>query len=139
MKDAHRYDDIMGLPHHVSAKRQRMSNGDRAAQFAPFAALTGYEAVIQETGRLTDVQTELDECSKALLNEKLRRISDAVSARPLITFTCFRPDARKTGGSYLQITGRVKKIAETEAEIILTDGTAIPIAAVYGIEGELFG
>lgn len=129
----------MGLAHHVSAKRQRMSHADRAAQFAPFAALTGYEAVIRETGRLTDAEIELDECSKVFLNEKLRRIADCVQQRPLVTFTCFRPDERKQGGAYVEITGRVKRINEAEGRIQLTDGTEISILSVYEIGGQFFG
>lgn len=133
------YDDIMGLSHHVSASRRPMSNSDRAAQFAPFAALTGYEAVIRETGRLTDAEIELDECSKAFLNEKLRKVAAGVHQRPLVTFTCFRRDERKQGGAYVKITGRVKRINEAEGQILLTDGTAIPILSVYEIGGEFFG
>lgn len=132
------YDDIMGLSHHVSASRRPMSNSDRAAQFAPFAALTGYEAVIRETGRLTDAEIELDECSKAFLNEKLRKVADGIHQRPLVTFTCFRRDERKQGGAYVEITGRVKRINEAEGQILLTDGTAIPILSVYEIGGGFF-
>ena len=132
-RDEHKYDDIIFLPHHVSERRAPMSMTDRAAQCSPFAALTGHDATIQETGRLTDARIELDEGGKALLDEKLRRVSAVLHTQPAVTLTCFQPDERKTGGTYIQLTGRVKKIDPYEQAIILTDKTAIPIDAIYGI------
>lgn len=132
-KDEHKYDDIIHLPHHVSERRAPMSMTDRAAQFSPFAALTGYDATIQETGRLTDARIELDEGGKALLDEKLRRIASMLDTQPTVTLTCFRPDERKTGGAYIQVTGRVKKIDPYEQALVLTDKTAIPIDEIYDI------
>jgi hypothetical protein len=87
-----------------------MSRQDRAAQFSPFAALTGYEAVIAETGRLTDQITELDECRKAELNDRLCRIAENLDAHPWVSLTYFRDDDRKDGGAYLCASGRVKKL-----------------------------
>lgn len=136
MKQTHQYDDIIGLPHHVSSKRAPMSRIDRAAQFSPFAALTGYEAVIQETGRLTATQAELDEGRKAELNEKLTGILEIIDAQPCVTITYFRPDDRKTGGAYISVTGRVKKLDLYEQRIVLTDGRQIPIGQIHLIDME---
>lgn len=136
MNPTHKYDDIIHLPHHVSSKRVPMSRLDRAAQFSPFAALTGYEAVIQETGRLTDTQAELDEGRKAELNEKLSRIFEAIGEQPQVNITYFQPDARKNGGAYVSVTGRVKKVDLYEQRILLTDGTAIPLSLIYRITAE---
>lgn len=137
MKPTHKYDDIINLPRHVSPKRSPMSNYDRAAQFSPFAALTGYDAVIAETGRLTDTQAELDEGGKALLDEKLRLIREHLPENPLVTLTVFRPDARKSGGSYEKITGHVKKLDPVTRCLVLTDGEVVPIDRIYGIECDL--
>lgn len=137
MKQTHKYDDIIHLPHHVSAKRSRMSNYDRAAQFSPFAALTGYEAVIEETARLTDTEIELDEGGKALLDEKLRLIREHLSSQPQVVLTCFRADDRKNGGAYVRLSGRVQKIDEYAGTLLLHDGTVVPIGQIYGIEYDL--
>lgn len=136
MKHTHKYDDIINLPHHVSPKRSRMSNYDRAAQFSPFAALTGYDGVIQETARLTDAQVELDEGGKALLNEKLQLILENIDAEPKVTLTYFQPDERKLGGAYMTITGRVKKLDSYSQSVLLTDGNVIPIERIYAIAVE---
>lgn len=136
-KEDHKYDDMIGLPHHISPKRQRMSNYDRAAQFSPFAALTGYDAVITETGRLTDEPAELTEGSKEALDEKLRQLREVLSTQPEVTVTYFRFDERKAGGAYLCVTGQLKKIDTYHQWLLLTDGTAIPIDQVYGIESPL--
>ncbi len=137
MRPTHKYDDIINLPRHVSPKRSPMSNYDRAAQFSPFAALTGYDAVIAETGRLTDTQAELDEGGKALLDEKLQLIRDHLPEHPRVTLTVFRPDARKQGGAYEAISGHVKKIDPVTRCIVLTEGQVIPIDRIYGIECDL--
>lgn len=136
MKNTHKYDDIIDLPHHVSPKRSRMPNCDRAAQFAPFAALTGYEGVIRETARLTDARIELDEGGKVLLDEKLRRILERIDSQPQVTLTCFQPDQRKLGGAYVTVSGWVKKLDSYTQSVVLTDGTVIPIDRIYGIETE---
>lgn len=138
MKKTNKYDDIIHLPHHESSKRAPMSIYDRAAQFSPFAALTGYEAVIEETGRLTDYQVELDESGKAMVDEKLRLILESIDEQPGVNITYFRPDERKLGGSYATVTGRVKKIDPYEGVLLLTDGAVIPIQRIYQITGELF-
>lgn len=137
MKITHKYDDIIHLPHHVSPKRSRMTNYDRAAQFSPFAALTGYDGVIQETSRLTDTRIELDEGGKALLDEKLQLIREHIAHQPRVTLTCFRPDERKCGGAYVHVTGHVKKLDEYRNAVIFSEGNVIPIGQVYGIECDL--
>lgn len=133
-----KYKDIIDLPHHQSKKRQRMSLIDRAAQFSPFAALTGHNDAIIETARLTDRQIELDEGTKSIINEKIQMISDYLSEKPTVTITHFEPDIKKDGGAYLNTTGTVKRIDEFKREIILTDGRIISIERICDIESELF-
>lgn len=132
----HPYDDIIHLPHHISSRHIPMSIMDRAAQFSPFAALTGYDAVIQETGRLTDSCVELDEGGKALVDEKLRQIAHNIDSQPEVTVTWFRPDERKAGGAYVSTTGRVKKIDMYTRSLLLTDGICISIRQILNIEVE---
>ena len=132
----HKYDDILYLPHPVSRRRSRMSNYDRAAQFSPFAALTGFDATIEEAGRLTDRRIELDEAEKELLNEKLQEILEHIDAQPQVTITHFVYDQRKAGGAYISTTGRVKKIDTYSRAILFTDGTAIPVSEIVGIFAE---
>ena len=128
----HKYDDILYLPHPVSRRRGRMSNYVRAAQFSPFAALTGFDATIEEAGRLTDRRIELDEAEKELLNEKLQEILEHIDAQPQVTITHFVYDQRKAGGAYISTTGRVKKIDTYSRAILFTDGTAIPVSEFVG-------
>ena len=127
-----KYDDIIHLPHHVSGKHPRMSAMDRAAQFSPFSALTGLDARIRETARLTDEQVELDDYAKELLNRKLQLLQENLKSRPTATITYFKPDERKSGGSYETVTAAVRKI-EPEF-LLLTDGSRIPIEDIYEIE-----
>ena len=129
-----RYDDIINLPHHVSEKHPPMSIQNRAAQFSPFAALTGYEAVIAETARLTDQRIELDEDAKAAITQKLQIIAEHIRERPEITVTWFRPDEKKAGGAYLTVTGTVRRIDEYGRTILMTDGTRIPLCDVTALE-----
>lgn len=128
-----RYDDIIHLPHHVSSDRKRMSMTDRAAQFSPFAALVGYDAAIQETGRLTDRQFEFAADGKALLDETLCALSEQVSRQPEVTITYFVPDVRKSGGAYKEIRGKIKKIDPQEQILLLTDGTVVSFDRIYEI------
>jgi len=137
MASDHKYDDIIHLPRHVSSKRSPMSNYDRAAQFSPFAALTGYDAVIGETARLTDTRIELDEGGKALLDEKLRELQAHLTSQPRAVFRVFLPDSRKEGGAYEEISGHVKKIDPVTRCVILMEGDVIPMDRIYGIETEL--
>lgn len=135
---AGRYDDILDYPRPVSRRRVRMPLIDRAAQFAPFAALTGYEAVIRETARSTQTYIELDDSEKAILNEKLQLIMEQSNIAPAVTITYFQPDERKNGGAYLKMTGMVKKVDPNTQQIVMQDQTVIPIGFVYDIESPLF-
>ena len=132
------YDDIINLPHHTSATRPRMPRENRAAQFSPFAALTGYETAIKETARLTDERIELSESMIAELDAKLSLLADSITERPEIAVTYFLPDEKKSGGAYVTAAGTAKKIDDYERTIIFTDGKKIAITDVLEIEGELF-
>lgn len=132
------YDDIINLPHHVSASRPRMSALDRAAQFSPFAALTGYDDAVKETARLTDERVELDESSKAALNERLLMIQGQLDDQPQVSIIYFQPDDKKAGGTYITATGCVKKIDEYERTAAMKDGTKISIDDIIKIDGDLF-
>lgn len=132
------YDDILDLPHHVSATRPQMSMKDRAAQFSPFAALTGYDAAIKETGRLTDQKVEMDAEALNVLNMKFQILIDRLVEEPEVTFIYFKPDERKDGGAYIDVTGIVKKVDKFERQIVMQSGTKIPMDDVLEIEGDIF-
>lgn len=136
--DNHKYDDILNLPHHVSATRPRMSMMDRAAQFSPFAALTGYDAAIQETGRLTDRRIELSEDSRAALDRKQQLLLDRIADHPQVSVTYFVPDERKSGGSYVTATGSVKKVDPHRRIMEMEDGDEIPLDDILDMESSLF-
>ncbi len=131
------YEDIIDLPHHVSATRPHMTMPDRAAQFSPFAALTGYGDAVNETARRTDSRIELDEYEKAALNERLQVIADNLRCAE-ISVTYFLPDIKKSGGKYITLTGCVKKIDDYERVIVMQSNTRIPIDDIVAIDGELF-
>lgn len=131
------YDDIIRLPHHVSSTRPRMSAIDRAAQFSPFAALTGYDTSIKESARLTDARIELDDSQKEEIGEKLRLVTGQPDAETKITY--FLPDTKKTGGRYVLAAGTVKKVDEYERMIIMGDGKQIPIDEVIDVDCDVFG
>ena len=133
-----KYNEIMGLPHHVSKTRSQMPMSDRAAQFAPFAALTGYDAAIKETGRLTDERIELDVEALSALDMKYQLLMEALDEAPEVTITYFQPDERKAGGKYVSAVGAVKKIDDFERRITMQDGTKIPMDDVLSIDGKLF-
>lgn len=136
--DTHKYDDIINLPHPVSSRHPQMSLHDRAAQFSPFAALTGYDAAVKETARLTEQRIELDESSKSLLDEKLGIVQEQLDQKPEITITYFKPDPKKAGGSYVEVAGSIKKIDEYERLLVLCSGEKIPIDEVIAVQGEIF-
>lgn len=136
--DERRYDDIINLPHPVSATRPRMSAIDRAAQFSPFAALTGHDAALKETARLVDERLELDANAIEELNAKLQLLQEHAAERPPISITYFVPDNNKTGGAYVTADGHFKKIDEHGRLVVLDDGTMIPIIEIIDIAGELF-
>lgn len=131
------YDDIIHLPHHVSKTHLQMSMEDRAAQFSPFAALTGYDAAIAETARLTDQRVELDEYERQTLNEKLQFISEHLKDHPKVSITYFLPDAWKAGGEYVTVTGNIKKLDDYEHRIVLMDGSRILMEDVTMIDMDL--
>lgn len=128
------YQDIIHLPHPVSSAHPSMPIIDRAAQFAPFAALTGFEAAIKETARLTDKRVELDEYEKEALNGKLLQIANQLEERPKVTIVYFQKDERKNGGAYVTLSGRVKKIDDYERAVLMTDGRKVPIEEIRKIE-----
>ena len=129
-----KYDDIINLPRPASRKHPPMPMSDRAAQFSPFAALTGYDEAVMETGRLTNRKRELNDEEIAALNQKLQFLSEHLKEHPTVTVTFFIPDAKKTGGSYATKTRRLKKIDTFERWIQLDDGSKIPINDITNIE-----
>lgn len=131
-----KYDDIIHLPHPVSTKHARMSRLDRAAQFSPFAALTGFDATIAETGRLTDEIIELDESRIEVLNARLQYLVSVISRQPGVRITYFREDERKAGGAYVTVSGQVKKVDTYGHTVVLTDGTVILMETVRDLELE---
>ena len=137
-KDTHKYDDIIHLPHHVSPKHPRMSLMNRAAQFSPFAALTGYDDLVSESARETEARRELTEDEKAELDFKLRCLQSRIGERPFVTITYFERDAKKAGGRYVEVSGEVRRISGLDRSVLLTSGEKIPIEDIFDISGELF-
>lgn len=129
----HEYDDIIHLPHHQSKTRPNMSLIDRAAQFSPFAALTGYDEEVKEAARVTEEKMELSEEMSCKLDEKLRLVKEHIGEHPQVSVSYFLPDERKDGGSYVTVTGNVKRIDEYGRQIVMTDGLSIPIEDVAEI------
>lgn len=136
--DLHNYDDIIDLPHYTSPNRRRMSNIDRAAQFSPFAALTGYGADVLEAARVTYQKLNLTEDMKEILDRKQQMLAEIIDEQPEITVTYFVPDLRKAGGSYQTVTGNLKRIDEYEQVLVMTNGRTISIADVISIDSETF-
>ncbi len=132
------YDDLLFKPYPFPTKRKKMSMVDRAAQFSPFAALTGYDAAIRETGRLTDQQVVLDVDAEALLNEKLRLLYELQQENPEICLTYFVPDTRKCGGAYETLSGTVRKVSPQQQAIVLADGQVVYFSRIRDIQGEIF-
>lgn len=132
------YDDIINLEYHGSSSMKRMSVEARAAQFAPFAALTGHNAAIRETARITSKITELSPDEQLSLSRRLYLALDLINQRPLLSITYFIRDSRKTGGKYVNITGYIKKFAEHDKTIVLSDNSIINIRDIIAIEGEIF-
>lgn len=130
---SNKYDDIINLQHHVSSTRPQMSMRDRAAQFSPFAALTGYDAAIKETGRRTEKRVEPDEDELQILNMKLKLIIDNIDEEPEVTFTYFKPDELKSGGKYVEVFGVVKKIDDFNRLIVMRGGEKIKMDDVIDI------
>ena len=131
------YDDIINLPHYESKTHPRMSMHQRAAQFSPFAAVTGHDEAVKETERLTDKQIDLDERQKVELDEKLRIISEHLGQNPEVKITYFEPDQKKDGGAYITVSGFIKKIDVYEKKIVLQDGQKIEINQIYDISSDV--
>lgn len=131
--DGKNYDDIINLPHPVSAVHPPMKLSDRAAQFSAFAALTGFGDAVRETGRLTDRRIELDEDAKELLDEKMRMIQERISDCPKASLTYFCPDEKKEGGFYTTVTGNVRKIDGYGGLVVMADGTKIQLNEIIDI------
>ena len=132
------YEDIIYLPHHVSEKHPQMSMRNRAAQFSPFAALTGYDAAIRETARQTDQRVGLSDDERAEIGEGLRLLRDRSGERPEVAFVIFVPDAHKSGGEYVSLTARVKRVDELSRRVILADGREIPFEDIRKIDSGAF-
>ena len=126
-----RYDDIINLPHHISPTRQRMSMHDRAAQFAPFAALVGYDDAVAETARLTELRPELDEQEQRAINECLAYIADHIHEQPEVRVKYFVPDEHKSGGAIIEVSGKVKKISATDGTIVMADGNIVQLKNIF--------
>jgi len=131
------YDDIIGLPHHQSIKRKHMSMHDRAAQFAPFAALTGYEDAVCEAGRLTDREIVLEDNDLEILNRKLteiiKQLEEQPGSEPEIRALVFVPDEKKAGGRYEEVSGRVRRVDTACRQILLTDRRTLLMANIVSI------
>ena len=130
-----KYDDIINLPNHKSAKRKQMSMVERAAQFAPFRSLTGYTDEVEETARLTDTKTDISEAEADILNRRLSYIKDNISDEE-ISVTYFAPDDKKEGGRYETKRGVVRKTDDIYQKLIFKDRTEIAFRDILKIEGD---
>lgn len=133
-----RYDDMLDLPRPAMPRAKPLTGLERAAQFSPFAALSGYEAAIREAARLTEPAVELAEDAAVALDKKLRLLARQLPCRPQVTVTWFEPDARKEGGALRVFTGRLRRVDETAGLLIFEDGQRLPLAAVRALESEVF-
>ena len=128
------YDDIIDLPHPTSTRHPRMPMANRAAQFSPFAALTGYEDAVQETARQTVARPELTEEEKSHLNAELQALAEKISEHPTVSLTYFQPDERKAGGAFVTAEGAAKKLDRHTGMVILDDGRKIPVENLMSIQ-----
>lgn len=135
LKNTHRYDDIIHLPHPSSATHPRMPVSDRAAQFSPFAALTGHASAIRETERLTDMQQLLAEDAALALDRKLRLLQEKLAEEPFVSITYFLPDGQKEGGAYQTVRGTPHKLDPYRRLLVMEDGTQIPLDDIWEIDG----
>ena len=133
-----KYQDIINLPHHVSKKHPQMSRYERAAQFAPFAALSGYEDIIKEEGRLTDNRIEINEEAKFILDRKMQILMNSIDKKPFISVTYFVPDERKSGGEYVSINEYIKKIDVLKQIVVTENGIVVPVIEIVDMQGEIF-
>ena len=133
-----KYNDIINMPHHISRKHKQMPILDRAAQFSPFAALSGYEDAVKETARQTDNRICLSEEAKSFINDKIQILNELLHTSPSISVTFFVPDDKKDGGSYITDTGTVKKIDDYKKAVIMNNGKRIPFKNILELDGEIF-
>lgn len=133
-----KYDDIINMRHHVSTRHRPMSQSDRTAQFSPFSALTGYEAALSESARVTDERIELDEQEQQRLDEKLNRLRGCAKERPMVCITHFVPDERKQGGAYVTEQVCVRRVDAYAHAVCITGGSSIAFGDIIGIEGDIF-
>ena len=138
VKPSHKYDDIIDLPHPTSTRHPRMAPLDRAAQFAPFAALTGYEDAVTEMARTTESRKELSEDERELLDQKIQLMKSLAGSEITFRFVYFVPDQKKAGGAYVPCCGRIRKIDTDHGMIFLDDGTQIEMGQISSIESDLF-
>lgn len=137
LTNSHKYDDIIGLPHPISRTHPQMPREDRAAQFSPFAALTGYDAAISETQRLTEARKDLDENARARLDEKIAILAANLCERPPVRITFFKEDAHKEGGAYVTAEGVIRRIIDYDHVIEMEDHTRIKIEDIIEIESRI--
>lgn len=130
----HKYDRIINLPHHTSLKHPQMALCERAAQFSPFAALTGYDAAIRETARLTEERVDLDEYEREILDDRIQILKLHLQENPKAEILYFHPDERKEGGEYLSVTGAVKRVDDNKRILVMMDGKQIPFADILQID-----
>ena len=135
--DPNPYEAILHMLRPKSA-RPIMTNLERAAQFSPFAALSGYDDAVKETARLTEEQEALGDWTAKMLNEKLLLLTERERLKPPLTVTYFQPDEKKTGGKYVTVQGTLKKMKTYERELLLADGTVIPLDAILDMESDIF-
>lgn len=135
------YEDIIGLPHHQSKKRPHMPVQERAAQFSPFAALTGYESAVNEAARLTEEMPELSEDQRSMMDDQFRMIRERLKEHPQTAVIYFEPDERKAGGRYVEKSGRIKRIDDYEGRMVFEDGTEVELSCIMDISGRdgMFG
>ena len=133
-----KYEDIINLPYPQASARKRMSMQDRAAQFSPFAALTGYEEAVEESARLTDDQIELAEDMKAIIDAKLGIIITNMNDRPAVTITYFVPDEKKSGGKYVTVSDNVRSIDAIDGTVTLAKNGTVDIKSIRAIESDIF-
>ncbi len=134
MEICHDYDDIIDMPHHVSETHPQMPLADRAAQFSPFAALTGYDAAIVETARLTDMKHELSESEKHEISRMLNSLKARIKTNPSVTVVFFEKDLKKDGGNYRTVTGAAIKVDEYSSVLELSDGMRIAFDNILSLE-----
>ena len=132
------YEDIVNLPPHISKRHPQPTMMDRAARFAPFAAITGYEEMVLEEARVTEEWVDLTESALEQLNERLVVLQEHLLEQQEITITYFKPDLRKSGGAYVEHTGIVKRIDLYEHLLVMIDGKKIGIESIYKLSGEIF-